>query len=173
MSRDEHQQPAVPDDDPDGPSQHALRPLSGRAVSITGTAGLVLGWLTHPVAERLLGTAPHITWLQVAVLAVAAAAMGAVAVQTWRQLQVHRMRIDPRLAVNRLVLGRSSALVGAFVAGGYTGYAISWLGDASEMAGERILRALLAAAAALVLMGAALMLEHACRRREDDDSPVS
>ena len=31
--------------------------------------------------------------------------------------------------MNRLVLARACALVGALVAAGYVGYAVSWLGD--------------------------------------------
>ena len=36
---------------------------------------------------------------------------------------------EPHRAVNRLVLGRAGALVGALVAGGYAGYAVSWIGS--------------------------------------------
>ena len=38
------------------------------------------------------------------------------------------------------MLARACALVGALAAGGYAGYAVTWLGDASELADERLLR---------------------------------
>jgi len=69
-------------------------------------------------------------------------------------------------AVNRLVLGKTCALVGALLLGGYAGYALAQLGVGTPAAQERLLRSSLAALAALAMTGAALLLEHACRVRE-------
>ena len=131
-------------------------------------AGLVGGWLLHPVAERLGDTAPLVTWAQVSVLAFVAAILAGTAWSTWRQVQVRRQWLEPHKAVNRLVLAKSCALVGALVAGGYAGYALSWLGVDAELGGQRMGRSLLAALAAALLVGASLALERACRVREDD-----
>ena len=69
---------------------------------------------------------------------------------TWRAVHVRGERLEPHQAVNRLVLGRASALVGALVAGGYAGYAVSWVGSEAELAGQRMLRSALAAVCGLL-----------------------
>ena len=86
-------------------------------------------------------------------LAFVAAILGATAWLTWRQVHVHRRRIEPHRAVNRLVLAKSCALVGALVAGGYVGYAVSWVGLEAELAGQRVFRSLLAALASALPRG--------------------
>ena len=131
-----------PDDDRDEPPEPegTLRPTSYAVVTAWAVAGLVLGWLFHPLAERLTGTAPVISWAQPAALWLVAVVIGITAWQTHRAVQLRRERLEPHRAVNRLVLGRAGALVGALVAGGYAGYAVSWIGDPAELAGQRILR---------------------------------
>lgn len=130
--------------------------------------GMVGGWLLHRVGERLWGSAPLVTWVQVGVLAFVAAILGGTAWLTWRQVHVHRRWLEPHRAVNRLVLAKSCALVGALVAGGYVGYAVSWVGLDAELAGQRAGRSLLAALASVGLSVAAVALERACRVRKDD-----
>jgi hypothetical protein len=73
--------------------------------------------------------------------------------------------------VNRFVLARACALVGALVGGFYLGFALSWLGQGSELAGDRMLRSAVAALGAAAMTLAAVLLERACRVRSDDDSP--
>jgi hypothetical protein len=102
------------------------------------------------------------------VLAFVAAILAGTAWVTWRQVHVHRDRIEPHHAVNRLVLAKSCAIVGALVAGGYLGYAVSWIGLEAELAGQRLYRSLLAALASGLLSLAAVALERACRVRKDD-----
>ena len=160
------------DDEDDAPEpEGTLRPLSYAVVTAWAIAGLVLGWLWHPVAERLTGTAPVISWAQPAALWLVAVAIGITTWQTHRAVQVRRERLEPHQAVNRLVLARAGALVGALVAGGYAGYAISWIGDPAELAGERILRSVVAVVAGVVIVVGALLLERACRVRKPPDSP--
>ena len=60
--------------------------------------------------------------------------------------------------------------VGALVAGGYVGYAVSWLGVDAELADQRAWRSLVAAIAGVAITIAALLLERACRVRSDDDT---
>lgn len=147
-----------------------VRATSAGPLAAWLVAGLIGGWLLRRVGERLWETAPLVTWAQVGVLAFVAAILGGTAWGTWRQVHVRRQWLDPHRAVNRLVLAKACALVGALATGGYAGYAVAWLGVGSELAGQRIVRSLLAALAAGVLVMAALALERACRVRKDDRS---
>ena len=156
--------------DPSGePPGGRLRPTSVGALTLWGVVGLVGGWVLHPLAERMRDTAPIVTWAQPLALLLVAVILGATAFLTWRTIHVHQQRLEPQQAVNRLVLARACALVGALVAGGYLGYALSWIGDPAELADDRMVRALLAATAAIAAAVAAMFLERACRVRGDDD----
>jgi hypothetical protein len=159
-------------EDPSGeePSGGRLRPTSAAVLTALAVAGLVGGWLLHPVMVRWRGTAPLVTWAQPLSLALGAAILGGTAWATWRTLHVRRERLEPQQAVNRLVLARASALVGAVVAGGYAGYALSWLGDEADLAGQRAWRSAAAAAAGVAITITAVLLERACRVRSDDDT---
>lgn len=147
-----------------------LRPTSGATLAIWAVVGLVGGWLLHPLAERARGTAPVITWAQPLALILVAAILGATAYLTWRTVHVHHERLDPHRAVNRLVLARACALVGALVAGGYAGYAVSWLGIDTDLADERVMRAAIAALAGIGIVVTSVLLERACRVRSDEDA---
>jgi len=156
----------LPDDAPTG----RLRPTSPAALTAWAGVGLVGGWLLRPVAERVQGTAPIVTWLQPLALLIVAAILAATAWTTWRSLHVRREYLEPHRAVNRLVLARACALVGALVAGGYAGYAVAWLGIDTELAQQRVWRSALGALAGGLVTGAALFLERACRVRSDDEA---
>lgn len=170
MSRED--EPPLEDSPSTGPGRPGpghVQPTSHAALATYGILGLVGGWLLRPVVVQLGGNAPVVTWLQVAVLAFVAAAVLVTAFATWRALQVRREWLAPHRAVNRLVMAKSCALVGALVAGGYAGHAVSWLGMEAELAGQRVVRSLVAAVVALGMMCAALWLERACRTRGDED----
>ncbi|MFW6869608.1 DUF3180 domain-containing protein [Nocardioides sp. CPCC 206347] len=156
------------DQDPDSGN---LRPTA--LISLLGWAlvGLVGGWAVHPLCERLGVVPPLVTAPQPLALLLLAAILGYVAWATHRAVQVRRERLEAHKAVNRLVLARASALVGALVGGGYLGYAISWIGDPAELADDRLVRSLIATGCAVAAMVAALLLERACRVREDDPEP--
>lgn len=161
---------SVPPSDEQQPEGH-LRPTSAATLTAWAVAGLLGGWLLHPLAERVSGTAPVLTWAQPLALALVAAILGATAWLTWRTVHVHRQRLEPHRAVNRLVLARACALVGALVAGGYLGYAVSWLGDDAELASERAWRSAASALAGVGIVITAVLLERACRVRSDDEEP--
>ena len=146
-----------------------LRPTSGAALALWAVVGLVGGWLLHPVAERLRDSAPIVTWAQPLALVLVAAILGATAYVTWRTVQVEQQRLEPHHAVNRLVLARSCALVGALVAGGYLGYAVSWLGVDTELGEQRAWRSAVAAIAGVGIVITSLLLERACRVRSADE----
>jgi hypothetical protein len=146
-----------------------LRPISGGALSGWGVAGLIAGWLLHRIADAWLGTAPVVTWFQPLALLLVVLIVAGTAWATWRSVQGSSEPLEPHRAVNRLVLGRACALVGALVAGGYAGYALSWLGiEGDPLAGQRLLRSAVAAVLGLLICGGGLLLERACRVRGDD-----
>jgi hypothetical protein len=148
---------------PPGDDDARLRPTGVGLLLGWGLAGLVGGWLVRPVWAWLDGTAPIVTWLQVLALFLVAAILAGTAWATWRTLHVHGHRLEPHRAVNRLVLAKACALVGALAAGGYAGYALSWVGMAAELADQRMVRSGIAALGGLLTCGAALLLERACR----------
>ena len=154
---------------PDEPSGGELRPTSVAVLTVWAVLGLVSGWLLHPVAERINDTAPVVTRTQVIALFIVAAILGGTAWLTHRAVQVHHQRLQPHHAVNRLVLARASALVGALAAGAYAGYALSWLGLDAELASQRVWRSLAAAVGGVAIVVTAVLLERACRVRSDPD----
>jgi len=156
-------------DPPDGPSPGSLRPTSPLTLLGWAVVGLAIGWAVHPGANSLGIVPPLVSIAQPLALVLLAAILGYVAWATHRTVQVRHERLASHQAVNRLVIARACALVAALVAGGYVGYALSWIGDPAELADERLVRSLVAAGAALVALLAALALERACRVRDDDD----
>lgn len=153
------------------PDPARLRPLPAGAFGSAAVAGLVGGWLLRPIGERLWVSAPLVGWLQVAMIGFVALILLATARATWRSVRDDREPPEPHRMVNRLVLGRACALVGALVAGGYAGYAVSWIGISAELADQRMLRSLVAAAAGVVMMIGGIALERACRTPGDPDEP--
>jgi hypothetical protein len=138
-------------------------------LAVWAIVGLVGGWLLHSVTERLGGTAPLVSWLQPLALLLVAGILGLTAYSTRRIVRQRPDLLLPHQAVNRLVLARACALVGALGLGGYLGYALSWVGNEAELADERILRSGAASFAGVLIVVAALLLERACRVDSDDD----
>jgi hypothetical protein len=151
------------------PPEGHIRHTGVGTLVIFGVVAMIGGWLLRPTTERLDGTAPVVTWLQVFVLFFVAGLVAVTAWVTWRSLQVKQEWLEPHRAVNRLVMAKASALAGALMAGGYVGYAVSWLGLEAELAGQRMTRSLLAGLAGLLITIAALVLERACRANFSDD----
>ena len=160
----------LPPDDPDDrePSGGTLRPTSIGALLGWAAVGVLGGRLLRPLAERVQGTAPVVGWLQPGALLLLAAILGGTAWLTWRTLHVRRDYLDPQRAVNRLVLARSCALVGALVAGGYAGYALAWLPTDTDLAHQRVLRSAVAAGLGVLVVVTALLLERACRVPQEE-----
>lgn len=159
------------EDPSDDTSGGHLRPTSPGAITAWAALGLVGGWLLRPLAERTQGTAPVVTWLQPGALLFVAAILGATAWITWRTVHVRREYLEPHRAVNRLVLARACALVGALVAGGYAGYALTWLGIETDLASQRVWRSAVAVLGGVAITITAVLLERACRVRTDDSAP--
>jgi MFS family permease len=159
------------DHEPDEQPEGRLRPTSATSLSVAAAIGLVVGGSLRPVSLAIDGTAPIVTWIQALSLVFVACFVGALAWDTWRTVHVRRRHLEPHRAVNRLVLARACALVGALVAAGYAAYAVSWLGDDSELAGQRMLRSGVAAAAGVAIVICSLLLERACRLPSRRDDP--
>ena len=146
-----------------------LRTTGPGLVAAWALTGLVLGRLVRPVLIELDRTAPGVGWVQASVLYLVAAILLAVARSTRRVLRDQPMALRPHEAVNRLVLAKACALVGALTAGGYAGYALSWVGASAELGDERIVMSLVAAGGAVLTVVGSLLLERACRILDDDE----
>jgi hypothetical protein len=145
-----------------------VRSTSVGSLVVCVLAGLVLGWSLRPLSIQLDGTAPTVGWLPVLSLLFVDLIVGSVAWSTYRALHRRHERLEPHHAVNRLVLAKSCALAGALVAGGYLGYALSWVGlTDAELAHQRLVHALVGGVAGALLVVGSLVLERACRVSPD------
>ncbi|PWN02090.1 DUF3180 domain-containing protein [Nocardioides silvaticus] len=144
-----------------------MEPTPPTVVAGWALAGLVLGWVLHYASDRMGNVPPLVTWGQPLALVLLAVILGYVAWATWRTVHVRRERLQPHQAVNRLVLARASALVAALVAGGYLGYALSWV--RADTDNGRMWPSFAAAVAGALGVAAALLLERACRIRNTDN----
>lgn len=156
------------DEEPPEPTGH-IRTTGPGALIAFALTGLVLGWGVRWVSIQLQATAPTVGWLPVFALLFVAVIVWAVAWSTYRSLHQRHERIEPHRAVNRLVLAKSCALAGAMVAGGYFGYALSWVGATdADLAKERFTHSLLAGLCSVAVVAGSLLLERACRVRRRD-----
>lgn len=159
-------EPPSGSDQPTG-TIHPTRVNTLLAVFVVG--GL-LGFALVPIATAASGTAPRIEWTSVGVLVVLAAAVAVLAFSTHRIVQKERRRIEPRRAVNLLLMAKAAALVGAFVAGGYLGFVIHFLDQLDvPLPRERVIRGLAAAVAGGAIVISGVFLERACRVPKDSD----
>ena len=95
-----------------GPTS-ARGPGGPRTRSAWSAAGWCVRWPSASSAR-----APLVTWGQPVALFSVAAVLGVTAWSTWRAVHVRHERLLPHQAVNRLVLARACALVGALVGRG-------------------------------------------------------
>jgi ABC-type Fe3+-siderophore transport system permease subunit len=152
------------------PSGNQVTSTPRRALVVAALFGGLAGWLLAVTTSALDVVPPSIPWSAPVGLFVVGALVGALAWSTHQQIQVRRERMEPQRAVAFLVLGKASALGGALVAGGYLGYALSFVArfDA-EGPRERVIRSLVAIVGGLALTVAGLLLERACRVPHDED----
>ena len=153
-----------------GPPAGRIGTTSAVALAVATLVGALIGGLVPAVSEQLVGTAPTVRWTAVGALAFLATVLGGLAWTTWRTLHRSRLRIESTRAVNLLVLGKASALAGAFVAGGYLAFALTYAGQSDlALLRERLIRGIAAAIAAAAVCIGGLLLERACRVPGGDD----
>ncbi len=159
-----------------GPAPGRLRPTSAATLAVAVLVGVLVGGSVAPLVERGGGIVPRVPWSAVLTLAFLAVVLMALAWNTWRSLRRPGPRIEAHRAVNLFVLGRSCALVGAAVCGGYAAFALGFLGNDAALPQERLVRGLLAAGSAALVVVGGLALERACQvpgsrdeERQDDD----
>ncbi len=141
-----------------------------RALVVAALFGGLVGWLVVVTANAFDALPPRIPWSAPIGLAVFAALVAALAWSTHQRLQVRRERIEPQRAVAFLVLGKTSALAGAVVAGGYFGFALMFLARIdAENPRDRVVRSAVAVLAGIALALAGLRLERACKVPDDDE----
>jgi ABC-type Fe3+-siderophore transport system permease subunit len=152
------------------PSSNQVTSTPRRALVVAALFGGLAGWLLAVTTEALNVVPPSIPWSAPVGLLLVAALVGAIARSTHQQIQVRRERMEPSRAVAFLVLGKASALGGALVAGGYLGYALSFVGSfEADGPRERVIRSLVAMVGGIALGIAGLLLERACRVPFDED----
>lgn len=151
------------------PPQGRIRPTGPGALVGAGVVGLVLGWAVRPLCLRMGYAEPSISLASIGLLFFASAIIGGSAYLTRRTVQRDRFALAHHQAVNRLVLGKACAMVGAFLTGCYLGYAVAQLGVGDPASVTRLWHSALAALGAAAVTAAALLLELACRvpRREE------
>jgi hypothetical protein len=161
-----------PDDEPEREPEGRLQPMTPVALVAWAVVGFAGGVLFYRVLAQGTGVPPRVSWAQPLALLLVAAILGGTAWSTRRTLRQRPRRLSPHQAVNRLVLARACAYVGALAAGFYLGYAVSWIGvDTSVLAGQRVFRSACAGVAGLLVVVGGLLLERACRVPPEDDSP--
>ena len=165
------QQPSPPGGPPD---RGSVRPTPPAVPALAICFGLVGGWAIRPVMLWLGLNPPVVSWLQVATLVFVAGILAVTAWVTWREVRVHQRRIEPHRALNRLVMAQACIVAGALVAGGYGGYAVSWLGDNDAPLEQlRLAQSFVAGIAGVLIVAASLALERACRVRGGDDADLT
>jgi hypothetical protein len=151
------------------PPRGTIAPTGPGPLVIAGVLGLVLGWAVRPVCLRLGYVEPNVPLTTILLLFFVAAIVAGSAYLTRRTVQRHRSTLAHHHAVNRLVLAKACALVGAILTGGYLGYAVAQLGVGDPASEARLWRSALAALGAGTVTGAALLLELACRVPRDPE----
>lgn len=147
-----------------------FRRTSARLVVATAVIGLVFGLLVRPLSARLDTSPPRVGWAAATTLLLVAIIVGMLAWSTWQSLHKKHQRMTSDHAVKMLALSRSSVIVGALFAGGYGGFAVTFLGDLDTRFGEeRALHGGAAVVAGILVVVVALLLERACRLPDDHD----
>lgn len=136
---------------------------------VAGGIGVLAGLFMVLITGRD-GVPPLVPWTGPITVLIIGLAVGALAYALHQRLQVHRIRIEPRLAVAWLAVGKAAALVGALLAGGYLGFGMRFVTQLSiEAPRERVIRSAVAVACGIGVAVAGLRVERACQVPDNDD----
>ncbi|MGJ3508968.1 DUF3180 domain-containing protein [Enemella sp. A6] len=156
------------------PEPPRLTLTSWRLLITAVLVGGVLVWFITDLIGRSGATPPSVPPAAPLMLALAAIVVAVFGYRMRQRVHVQRVRVNAFEAVRLLVLGKSAALGGAVVLGGYLGYALvnlpRWDAAAPR---ERVIWSLVAVLTSAGLVAAGLYLERACKRPEDEDEETS
>ena len=148
-----------------------VEPTRLRDVAAAALVGVAAGWLLLGYLPRAGQSLPIVgpgAWASVALMA---AGVAAVALGTRRALKTGAP-VDPKAALGRVLVGKTSALAGSALGAGYAVLALlaaqAW---PVPLAQERVLHSVVAVLACAAWAGAGWWLERTCRVRESDDTP--
>ncbi len=148
-----------------------MRPTRATTLLAVSVVGGLLGFGFVPLAEAMNGTAPRVEWTSTFGLAVVAVAVLSLAVSTYRTVHREQRPMPARRAMNFLMFAKACALAGAFITGGYIGFAVHFVDNMeADLPRERVVRSIVAAAISAVVVIGGLLLERACRVPKGDDS---
>lgn len=149
-----------------------ILPTRGTEVATAALAGGSLAFLVFTGVVRFGQSLPVLgpaAWLSIAVCA---AWTGRLAVVTRAALHQRRESLEPRTAVTRLLLGKTSLLAGTFLGAAYLGLiGVAVGGWPAPLARERVLHGGIAVVACAAWAVLGWLLERACRIPPDDDTP--
>lgn len=149
-----------------------ILPTKGTEVASAALAGGVLAYLVFGGLVRFGQSLPLLGPAAWASIAVCAVGVGGLALVTRQAVQKRREPVEPRTALTRLLLGKTSLLAGAFLGAAYLGLAVvaaqAW---PAPLAQERVLHAGVAVLACVALAVLGWLLERACLIPPSDDTP--
>lgn len=145
-----------------------------RHLLVAAGIGALLTLVMLIIAQLLWAMPPLLPWTGPLVLLFVAAIIGALALTTWRRVQVRREQIEPQRGITLLALGKASALGGAALFAGYLVF-VAFSATNLDAVGpqQRVVRGLVSAASGVLIAAAGLWLERACRvpHSPDEEDP--
>lgn len=157
-----------------GPGPPPLTLTPWRMLVTAFLVGGVLVWFVTDLIGRSGATPPGVPPAAPLLLALAAIVVAVLGRRMRQRVHVERRRVNAFEAVRLLVLGKSAALGGAVLVGGYLAYALIHLPRFEAAAPrERVIWSLVAVVSSFGLVLAGLFLERACKRPDDEDEDPS
>lgn len=158
----------LPQEPADAEREPTILPTPPRLLVVAALFGGVVGWFLGPVVSGSGRTPMYVPWTAPAALVLAALVLAVMARRMHQAVHVRHEVVDPQRGLYSLVLGKSAALVGAAVLGGYLVFGASFLPRLeADAALARVVGSALAALAGAGLGAAGYALERACRVPND------